>query len=155
MQEYITNSPEETQKIAHDLAKTLKGGEIFVLSGDLGAGKTTFIQGLARGLEIKENLTSPTFVLMKIYNARDGLKLAHLDCYRIDANLREFESESMQIHQNLKEELGLNEILEDKNYIIVIEWGERIMDILPPNFMRIEFGDLGGEKRKIVKLLNC
>lgn len=143
MQEYISNSPEETQKIAEDLAKMLKGGEIFVLSGDLGAGKTTFIQGLAKGLGIKENITSPTFVLMKIYQARDNLNLAHLDCYRINSG-------------GALSDLGLDEIFRDKNNIVAIEWGERIMDILPPNFMRVEFEDLGNEKRevKIIQISN-
>lgn len=152
MQEYVTNSAEETQKIGRDLTKMLKGGEVFVLTGDLGAGKTTFIQGLAAGLGVKNNITSPTFVLMKQYNADNNLRLVHIDCYRVNTNLHECENESTRINScqsSLKEELGLDEIFEDKRNVVVIEWGERIASILPENVVRMEFGYLGEEKRII------
>ncbi|MFH1175592.1 MAG: tRNA (adenosine(37)-N6)-threonylcarbamoyltransferase complex ATPase subunit type 1 TsaE [bacterium] len=136
MQEYITKSAEETQKIAKEFAKTLKGGEIFIFSGDLGAGKTTFIQGLAEGLGVKENLTSPTFVLMKIYKGKGSLKLVHIDCYRIGSGAT-------------MSSLGLDEIFEDKNNIAVVEWGERIADILPNDVAKIEFKHLSKNQRVI------
>ena len=136
MQEYITNSPEETQKIAKEMAKTLKGGEVFVLTGDLGAGKTTFIQGVAKGLGVEQNLTSPTFVLMKIYNTKNNLKLVHLDCYRINSAAA-------------LSDLGLDEIFEDKKNITVIEWGERVEDVLPENVVRLKYEYVGEGKRFI------
>lgn len=135
MQEYTTNSAEETKNIAEEFAKILKGGEIFVLSGDLGAGKTTFIQGLAKGLGIKNEITSPTFVLMKQYRG-DNLQLVHIDCYRIE-------------NPKSLSELGLDEIFEDEQNIAVIEWGERILSLLPDKTMKIEFEYLGEEKRGI------
>ena len=140
MQEFITNSAEETQKIALNIAKTLKGGEVFVLTGDLGAGKTTFIQGLAEGLGVKNNITSPTFVLMKQYRANNNLQLVHIDCYRIE-------------NPNSLEELGLDEIFYDKKNIIVIEWGERIIELLPDNLANINFEYIS-ENRRIIKISN-
>jgi len=140
MREFITNSAEETQKIALNIAKTLKGGEVFVLTGDLGAGKTTFIQGLAEGLGVKNNITSPTFVLMKQYRANNNLQLVHIDCYRIE-------------NPNSLEELGLDEIFYDKKNIIVIEWGERIIELLPDNLANINFEYIS-ENRRIIKISN-
>jgi len=135
--EYMTNSDEETRKLAEKLAKTLAGGEIFVLTGDLGAGKTTFIQGLAKGLGIKNNLTSPTFVLMKRYKTKNpNLYLVHIDCYRVES------SEALK-------DLGLDEIFEDKRNIVVIEWGEKIEGVLPNYFKKICFESIGGDRRKI------
>lgn len=159
MQESVTNSAEETQKIAEEFAKTLKGGEVFVLSGDLGAGKTTFIQGLAKGLGVKNSITSPTFVLMKQYKG-DNLQLVHIDCYRLDTNHRESKNESARIkfsRGSFKEELGLyeieelglDEIFEDKKNVVVIEWGERILSLLPKNTVIIKFEYLGEDKRRI------
>lgn len=139
VREYIANSPEETKKIAEDLAKTLKGGEIFVLSGDLGAGKTTFIQGIATGLGIKENITSPTFVLMKIYKGRDNLNLVHLDCYRASS------PEAIL-------DLGLKELTQDSRNILAVEWGEKISEILPPDSIEIKFEFKEEGKRKIIIL---
>jgi len=136
MQEYITNSPEETQEIAKEMAKTLKGGEIFVLTGDLGAGKTTFIQGLAKGLGVEQNLTSPTFVLMKIYNTKNNLKLVHLDCYRINSAVA-------------LSDLGLDEIFENKKNITVIEWGEKVASVLPENVVKMKFEYVDKGKRSI------
>ena len=137
MKEYITNSAEETQKLAEKLAETLVGGEIFVLTGTLGAGKTTFIQGLAEGLGVKDNLTSPTFVLMKRYRGDKNRYLVHIDCYRIESSVA-------------LSDLGLDEIFEDKRNIVVIEWGERIEDSLPEGYRKIEFGYVGEDKRKII-----
>jgi len=136
MKEYITNSAEETQKLAEKMAETLKGGEIFVLTGDLGAGKTTFIQGLAKGLGIKNSLTSPTFVLMKRYCGDKNRYLVHIDCYRIESSVA-------------LSDLGLDEIFEDKRNIIVIEWGERIKDVLPERYRQIKFGCINGNQRGI------
>lgn len=138
---YTTKSAEETQKIAEEFAKNLKGGEIFILSGDLGAGKTTFIQGLAKGLGVENSITSPTFVLMKQYKGLEEKRLIHADCYRV---------ESDKISDSFKEELGLDEIFEDKRNIVVIEWGERILSLLPKNTAIIKF-EYWGENKRIIK----
>lgn len=170
--EYITKSAEETENLGRMLACEMKGGEIISLVGDLGGGKTTFIKGFARGLGIKKNITSPTFLVMReyainqknIYPApfckrekrkmpkapvkRCGIKkLYHFDAYRIK-NSKEFL------------DFGFKEILKEKNRIILIEWADRVAEILPPhqNFWRggvplklltIKFDFFGENKRKI------
>ena len=85
--EYITTSERQTFNLAIDFAKQLNGGEVIGLVGDLGAGKTVFTQGLAAGLGVRQNITSPTFVLMKVYNIKGGTeirKFCHIDAYRIN-----------------------------------------------------------------------
>ncbi|MCX6811837.1 MAG: tRNA (adenosine(37)-N6)-threonylcarbamoyltransferase complex ATPase subunit type 1 TsaE [Candidatus Berkelbacteria bacterium] len=109
----ITNSSEETKGLAQDFAKKLTGGEIIALFGDLGSGKTTFVQGLARGLCVKERVTSPTFVILNLHKAKKGLKLAHFDLYRISGP-EEFEM------------IGASDYLGKKNIISVIEWPEKV-----------------------------
>ena len=112
---YISNSCEETQKIAADFAKTLKGGDVICMRGGLGAGKTAFTQGLARGLNVKEPVTSPTFTIVNEYEGR--LTLYHFDVYRI--------SDSDEMY-----EIGYEEYVYG-NGVSVIEWPQRIEDILP------------------------
>ncbi len=131
----ISESKEETQEIAKNFAKDLKGGEVLCFYGDLGAGKTTFIQGLAKGLGIKQNITSPTFVLMKKYKTKK-LNLYHLDCYRLDSI-------------DEARDLGIEEIWDNKKNIIAIEWADRINDILPKEKTDICFEHIDENKRKI------
>ncbi len=109
-----TAGPDETRAAAAALAAALNDGDLLVLTGDLGAGKTCFTQGLGRGLGIDDRLTSPTFTLANRYHGR--LTLNHLDVYRLDSL-----AETM--------DLGLTELLEDG--VTVIEWGDRIHDVLP------------------------
>jgi tRNA threonylcarbamoyladenosine biosynthesis protein TsaE len=126
MQEFISKSREQTQKIASDFAKKLKGGEILCFYGNLGSGKTTFIQSLARALGVRENVTSPTFVLMKRYNASVGANgcspkktfFYHMDAYRLNSDQEALD-------------LGLEEIWSDPKNTIAIEWADKISDILP------------------------
>ncbi len=133
-----SHSPKETQKIASKLAKRLKKGEVLCLFGDLGGGKTTFVQGLAKGLRIKRNVTSPSFVLMRKYSVKDHLltNLYHIDCYRI---------------KSYKEilDIGFNEILEDKNAVIAIEWADKVKEILPKERLDIKFEFVDEATRKI------
>jgi tRNA threonylcarbamoyladenosine biosynthesis protein TsaE len=132
----ITESAQETQKLGIVLAKEIihqlaEKALVIGLEGELGSGKTTFIQGLAKGLGIKERLTSPTFVILKRYG-----RLFHLDCYRI----------------NKPEEildLDFKEILNQPEDIIVIEWAEKVKKILPKNTLWIKFEHLGQDKRRI------
>ena len=133
-----SHSPKETQKIASKLAKRLKKREVLCLFGDLGGGKTTFIQGLAKGLGIKKRVTSPSFVLMRKYPVKGHLvtSLYHIDCYRI---------------KSYKEilDIGFNEILEDKNAVIAIEWADKIKEILPKERLDIKFEFVDETTRKI------
>ena len=135
---FITNSAQETQNLAANLAKKLKGGDILALSGDLGGGKTTFVQGLAKGLKIKEKIQSPTFVLMKIYPIpKKKFSLCHIDLYRLKDE-KDIES------------IGFQDYLRNNDYICVIEWAEKIEKILPKNTEWIEFEYVDEEKRRLV-----
>lgn len=113
--EYISNSVEETKKIASELAKTLNGGDVLCMYGDLGAGKTAFVQGLAKGLGIDEPITSPTFTIVNEYYG--SLPLYHFDVYRI--------ADPDEMY-----EVGYEEYVYGGG-ISVIEWSELIEDILP------------------------
>lgn len=123
----------DTQKLANDFANLLNGGEIVTLSGDLGAGKTTFTQFLAKALSIKEAVTSPTFTLMNSYIGK--LKLYHFDMYRID-----------DIDEII--ETGLLEYFGKKDAVCMIEWAENIQKVLPKNIIKIEIEKLDENSRK-------
>ena len=117
--EVLSKSPQETKKIARNLSKDLKSGDIIAFYGDLGAGKTVFIQGIAQGLKIKKKITSPTFVFIRTYPAKIANKdssFYHLDLYR--GVVSDFEG------------LGLDEIINGKN-IVAVEWASKIEDRLP------------------------
>jgi len=118
--EVKTSSSRQTQKIAQKLAKSLNGGEVIALFGDLGAGKTVFVQGLASGLGIKRRIISPSFVFMRTYPiilSHQTLTFYHLDLYR-GQNMADLTS------------LGLGEIFSPDS-IVVLEWAERIKESLP------------------------
>jgi len=137
--EILTNSAQETQKLGERIAADLKPGDILALYGDLGSGKTTFIQGLARGLGIKKRVISPTFIFIRPYSVsnKSSVKtLYHVDLYRID-KLKQTKG------------LGLEEIFADKKGIVVIEWADRIEPILPQKRLDIYFEYLTDNKRKI------
>ena len=103
----ISSSPEQTKQIAVELAKTLRGGEVIALEGDLGAGKTVFAQGLCEGLSVSSPVTSPTFPIMNVYEGT--LRVVHLDLYRIKT-AREIAV------------LGLEEYLGQPHTVVLIEW---------------------------------
>ncbi|MGL5020537.1 MAG: tRNA (adenosine(37)-N6)-threonylcarbamoyltransferase complex ATPase subunit type 1 TsaE [Mycoplasmatales bacterium] len=109
MHKIIINSTEELVNLGSEFAKELFPGSIILLNGQLGSGKTTFTKGIAKGLEIKKNITSPTFNIIKEYDE----KLCHIDAYRV-----------------LNEDIGLDHYLESK-YIVCIEWSENIIDFIP------------------------
>lgn len=129
--EFITNNKEETQVLGEELAGKLKNGGIICLTGELGSGKTTFTQGLLKGLKIKGPHTSPTFVIMKKY----GKNIYHIDAYRV-------KSEDII-------NLGWEEMIKEKNSVIIIEWAERIKNIIPPDAVWIKFEWLDENKRRI------
>jgi len=122
---FSTRSPQGTKKAASLIAKTILrlprfGARLIALEGNLGSGKTTFVQGLARALGVKEKIQSPTFVLMKIYKlkAKSYKHLIHIDCYRLD-------SPKNLLH------LGFKNLLKDKDAVILIEWAGKIKKLLP------------------------
>lgn len=112
---YKSYSPEETAEIAAELAKGLKSGDVICLNGDLGVGKTAFVQGLARALGVTDYVSSPTFTIVNSYDG--SLPLHHFDVYRIN------DCEEMY-------EIGYEEYI-CGNGVSVIEWSENISDILP------------------------
>ncbi len=134
----ITKTEKETYNYAKNFARTLEGGEIIGLKGELGAGKTIFTKGLAAGLGIKRNVNSPTFVIMKVYNVdkpqRQIKQLIHIDAYRI-GSIDDLVS------------IGAQEYFEDKQTIVVIEWINKIKML--HKFIDISITPLTEGKRKI------
>lgn len=140
--EIISSGLKDTQKIAEIMAQeiagcSLKSALVLALEGELGSGKTTFVQFLAKCLGVKEKILSPTFVLMKIYNLKPAAynlspithhlkKFFHIDCYRLGSA------------KEIKH-LGFQELLKDKDSIIVIEWADRIKKLMPKNAIWIKF----------------
>lgn len=138
---YLTNDFLETQVIGEELAKTAKPGavaRIFCLRGDLGAGKTTFLQGFGKGLKIKEKIQSPTFIIMSRIplKAQAFKDFFHFDCYRLE-----------QPQEIIK--LGFKEIISNPKNIVAIEWPEKIEEFLPETRVEIVFEALGENQRKI------
>ena len=134
----ITKSSQETRVFAKDLALEVRGGDVILLRGDLGSGKTTFTQGFAEGLGIKKQITSPTFLIIKTYEVlREDIKtLYHLDLYRL--------SSEKEI-----EEIGILDIFDDLEGVAIIEWGERLGNLLPMKRIDLRFKYLGEDKREI------
>jgi tRNA threonylcarbamoyladenosine biosynthesis protein TsaE len=124
-----TTSPEETEAAGEELGRRLRKGDLVLLKGELGAGKTTFVRGIARGTGSTAPVASPTFQLVRIYPGR--LQLAHVDLYRIE-NITELA------------DLGLEELADDG--AVVVEWGERL-DV--HDGALIEFEHMGGDRRLI------
>ncbi|MDD6564928.1 MAG: tRNA (adenosine(37)-N6)-threonylcarbamoyltransferase complex ATPase subunit type 1 TsaE [Clostridiales bacterium] len=121
MRIYESFSYEDTQKIASEIADTLKGDEFIAMYGDLGAGKTAFVQGLARALGITDHITSPTFTIVNEYEGR--VPLYHFDVYRI--------SDPDEMY-----EIGYEEYV-DTDGICIVEWAELIEDLFPPKYYKI------------------
>jgi len=141
MKKNITNNEDETRRLGFALAKELKGGELVALSGDLGAGKTKFLQGLAKGLGVNENVNSPTFNILKLYqtdkNKNNVIKIfCHVDAYRLE-NAKDLVN------------LGIEELLNQSDVIVAIEWADRVKDILVNKVIKIDIRHLGENKREI------
>ena len=122
-QKIVTHSPEETHRVARELLETLKSGAVLAFHGDLGAGKTCFVQGLARAMGVRRAVGSPTFTLINEYSGT-GPKLYHVDLYRIRDS-----------HEALG--LGLDEYIHGDG-ITAIEWAERVADLLPKTTTHIQ-----------------
>lgn len=148
MKKYKTSSPIATKKLAAFLAKKVRrakirlGGAIAIgLTGELGSGKTTFIQGFAKELGIKRRLTSPTFLIIRSYElpARSYKLFYHVDCYRI---------------KRVKElnQLGFKKIITEPKNIVLIEWAEKIKKSLPKNTLWLKFAHDQKENERIIKI---
>jgi tRNA threonylcarbamoyladenosine biosynthesis protein TsaE len=120
----VTKSADDTRELGAALASVVTSGDVVLLAGDLGAGKTTLTQGLARGLGVEERVTSPTFILMRPYEGR--VPLVHVDAYRLE-------------HLQEVIDLGLAEMLDD-GALAVIEWGDVVAPVLPPDFLEVRLG---------------
>ena len=131
MSVFISKSREETLSFAENYAKTLRGGDVVLLDGDMGAGKTVFTKGLAKGLGIEEEVTSPTYAYMNDYDGR----LFHYDCYRIES-----------VEQ--AERLGLADYF-DMGGICVIEWSQNIAPLLPRKTKRVTIKKISENEREI------
>ncbi|MGM0855184.1 MAG: tRNA (adenosine(37)-N6)-threonylcarbamoyltransferase complex ATPase subunit type 1 TsaE [Bacillota bacterium] len=130
--EIITTSPEETGQFAEKLAANLNPGAVLTLEGDLGAGKTTFTKGLAKGLGVTKTVNSPTFTIIKEYRGR--LPLYHMDVYRLDDSF---------------EDLGFDEYFEGEG-VTVVEWAHLIQDQLPEELLSLSIYREGDSTRRIV-----
>ena len=132
-----TKSADDTRELASSLAALARAGDVFILSGDLGAGKTTFAQGFGRALGITEPITSPTFTLMRDYPG--SLRLLHLDVYRLD-----------RVNEVL--DLGLHELLEE-GAVALVEWGDVVAPAISTTYLdlQLELGDGDDERRIAVR----
>lgn len=132
-----SDSPERTRRIGEALGQALTAGDVVVLDGDLGAGKTTFTQGIARGMRIEEPVTSPTFVVAReMSGGREGVGLLHVDAYRIHS-LHEWDDLDVDL----------------QTYATVIEWGERVADALPAD--RLEIRIIGEGDARTLSVESC
>ncbi len=133
---FETHSAEETEAFAARLAASLPAGSVLALYGNLGAGKTVFARGFARGLGITDPISSPTFTIVQEYPYHNGNMFYHLDLYRID-------------NSDAAYAFGIDEFLYDKSAMTLLEWPERIEDILPPSAVVIRIEHAGESTRKI------
>lgn len=138
MPEYMSSSPQETKELGISLGKMLKGGELILLHGDLGAGKTLFTKGVAEGLGIEDQtaVVSPSFTLVNVYKAR--LDIVHVDLYRLDSD---------DVY-----ELGLEDYM-DQEHVIVVEWAEKGHDFFSGHLIDVTIEYMGDTTRKVT--LNC
>ena len=132
--DFISRSPEQSRRMGMRLGAILKEGDIVCLQGDLGAGKTTFVQGLAQGWGSLDPVSSPTFIIVNMYRRPDKNQLFHLDTYRLESAPE-------------AEMLDLDEML--ATGALVIEWPERIESILPKNRLWIKLEYIAEEQRRL------
>lgn len=135
---FITKNADETKKIGSDFAEKIDSGSTVLLYGDLGAGKTTFVQGFAKGLGIIDRILSPTFVIQRIHDVKsEKIKiLNHLDLYRIE-NPTEIQN------------LGIEEMFDDQESITIIEWADRLLNFNPKKGFKIYIKNLKESEREI------
>jgi tRNA threonylcarbamoyladenosine biosynthesis protein TsaE len=133
-----SKSVADTQAVATLVEPLLRRGDVILLGGELGAGKTAFTQGLARAMGITETVTSPTFTLIRSYDAPKGRRLLHADLYRLE-------------HLQEVVDLGLSELIEDSS-VAVIEWGEVATPVLAADYLDIKIGFGAGDDDRVLDL---
>lgn len=132
---FKTDTLGATQALAEAVGGALRGREVIELISDVGAGKTSFVKGLAKGLGISDTVQSPTFTISRIYNGRDNLELHHFDFYRLN--------EAGIVADELAESL------QQPNVIVAIEWGEIVHDVLPLHRITVRLTNLGETQRRV------
>lgn len=132
--EFFSRSPEQTRRIGMRLGDVLEPGDLVCLQGELGAGKTTLVQGMAQGWGSLDRVSSPTFVLVNEYRRSDGSRLFHMDAYRIESAPE-------------AAELDLDWMLSEG--ALVIEWAERVESILPRHALKISLDPVAEEQRQM------
>jgi tRNA threonylcarbamoyladenosine biosynthesis protein TsaE len=136
----ISHSADQTRRLGAALARRLRPGDLVLLSGALGSGKTTFIQGLASGLEVRSDVTSPTFTLVGEHEGMSGgcpVRLYHIDLYRLS-------NEAGELNM-----LGLDDYFGDPDGICAIEWPQRAADFLPADWLLVEIDLIADSKRRV------
>ena len=133
-QEFFSHSPADTERIGETFATLLSPGNVAALFGGLGMGKTAFVRGLARGLHVRGEISSPTFALVHEY--RDPIRFCHFDMYRVTG-------------WDDLDTTGYYDYL-DEGFILAVEWSENIEAALPPDAFRVEFERLSESSRRIV-----
>lgn len=131
----IIESSDAMQQLGRELAANLRIGDVLMLHGDLGAGKTTLTQGVAQGLGIEGPVQSPTFTLVREHKA-DAMQLYHLDLYRLD-------------DPDELEDIGYEVYINPPDGVSIIEWPERAGDWLPDRFLLVQIEHLGGDRRSV------
>lgn len=130
---FISSSEEETYSLGETIGELVEAGQIILLSGDLGAGKTVLAQGICAGLGVLEDVTSPTFNLINEYEG--DLTVYHMDLYRLEKEEELYD-------------LAIEEYLESDG-VVIIEWPDLVYDLLPPDFIYIKINTLAEEEREI------
>ncbi|NPV40615.1 MAG: tRNA (adenosine(37)-N6)-threonylcarbamoyltransferase complex ATPase subunit type 1 TsaE [Anaerolineae bacterium] len=133
--EFISRSPEQTRRIGIRLGSSLQAGDVICLSGELGAGKTTLVQGIAQGWGSLDAVTSPTFVLVNNYRKTGGFEMNHFDAYRVQNALE-------------AEDLDLTGMIADGPFLV--EWAERVKSVLPEDHLWVNMKYLDEEQRSLL-----
>ena len=139
MKTYEVHSVEETWKLAAEFAAGLKAGDVVCLEGDLGAGKTTFTQGMAAAMHVTGRVTSPTFCIVQEHHGEDGKLLVHMDLYRLKG-------------EDDVEAIGWEDYL-SRGAILVVEWPERAGSLIPPNARHLVFKHLDGDENRLITFI--
>ncbi|HEY3477237.1 MAG TPA: tRNA (adenosine(37)-N6)-threonylcarbamoyltransferase complex ATPase subunit type 1 TsaE [Anaerolineales bacterium] len=132
--DFFSRSPDQTRRIGMRLGGALRTGDVICLQGDLGAGKTTFVQGIALGWGSLDSVSSPTFIIVNVYRRGDAARLFHMDAYRLDSTPE-------------AEELDLDGMLSQGP--LLIEWPERMDGLVPAERLWVTLEHLAGEERKM------
>jgi len=132
--DFFSRSPEQTRRIGMRLGGVLRAGDLICLQGDLGAGKTTFVQGIAQGWGSLDSVSSPTFILVNVYRRDDQSQLFHMDAYRLDSTPE-------------AEELDLDSMLAEG--ALIIEWPERMAGLIPAERLWVNLEHVDDEEREM------